>query len=222
MKILKDNEINSKKDEISVLLVDISTINDLCTLGSKKLEEKQNEFDHYRAIALLVRIFFIFAFCVIQIFLFLCVLYSCFCVYVCVCLFFWHFEPYDRKLKIFFNQFPVSTFLFYFFDFTFLFYLHFFFFFLSSFFSSFFISLFLPFFFLFFFLFCSFFISFLFLFFFLFSFFPFLFYFFFLRISKAKQKVITLQYLNSTDRLTHSHVNLPQPQEIFSENKKKF
>ena len=71
MKILKDNEINSKKDEISVLLVDISTINDLCTLGSKKLEEKQNEFDHYRAIALLVRIFCIFFFCAIHIFLFL-------------------------------------------------------------------------------------------------------------------------------------------------------
>ena len=96
MKILKDNEINSKKDEISILLLDISTINDLCTLGSKKLEEKQNEFDHYRAIALLVRIFRIFAFCVIDIFLFLCVLYLCFlcvcvCVCVCACLFFFTF-----------------------------------------------------------------------------------------------------------------------------------
>ena len=88
MKILKENEINSKKDEISILLLDISTINDLCTLGSKKLEEKQNEFDHYRAIALLVRIFRIFAFCVIHIFLFcVCYIHAFVYIYVRVCFF---------------------------------------------------------------------------------------------------------------------------------------
>ena len=137
---------------------------------------------------------------------------------VCACLFFLHFEPYDRKLKIFFNQFPVSTYLFYFFDFTFLFLFTFFFllsFFLFFFLFYLFLFLFFFLFHLFLFLFSSFFIFFL-LFYFLFS------SFFFLRISKAKQKVITVQYLNSTDRLIHSHVNLPQPQEIFSENKKKF
>ena len=43
-----------KKEEISTLLVDINTINDLCTSGTKKLKEKQDEFENYRATSLLV------------------------------------------------------------------------------------------------------------------------------------------------------------------------
>ena len=53
-KIIFDNELKMKKEEISTLLVDINTINDLCTSGTKKLKEKQDEFENYRATSLLV------------------------------------------------------------------------------------------------------------------------------------------------------------------------
>ena len=84
MKIQKENEINSKKDEISILLSDISTINDLCTLGSKKLIEKQNEFDQYRALALLVRYSNVHAH-LLRYVSYHIIYVSCHIIYLCLC-----------------------------------------------------------------------------------------------------------------------------------------